>query len=476
MQWETVIGLEIHAQLNTKSKIFSGAATQFGAQANSQACAVDLGLPGVLPVLNVEAVNKAVKFGLAINAHINQRNVFDRKNYFYPDLPKGYQISQLDWPIVGEGKIEISLDDKSKTIGITRAHLEEDAGKSIHDLFADYTAIDLNRAGTPLLEIVSEPDMRSAKEAVAYARKIHALVQYLDICDGNMQEGSLRCDANVSIRPLGQKELGTRAELKNINSFKFLERAINLEVQRQQDILEQGGTIAQETRLYDAVKHETRSMRSKEEANDYRYFPDPDLLPVEITDALIEHIKQTLPELPEQKKRRFIKDLGLSEYDADILTAQKTQADYFEIMLENNTKNAKLCANWVMGELAAFLNKNQLEIENSPVSATDLSQLVARIGDATISGKTAKDVFKAMWDGDGNADEIIESKGLKQITDTGAIEAIVDEIITNNAAQVAQFQSGNEKILGFFVGQAMKATGGKANPKLLNELLRKKLG
>jgi aspartyl-tRNA(Asn)/glutamyl-tRNA(Gln) amidotransferase subunit B len=476
MQWETVIGLEIHAQLNTKSKIFSGAATQFGAQANSQACAVDLGLPGVLPVLNVEAVNKAVKFGLAINAHINQRNVFDRKNYFYPDLPKGYQISQLDWPIVGEGKIEISLDDKSKTIGITRAHLEEDAGKSIHDLFADYTAIDLNRAGTPLLEIVSEPDMRSAKEAVAYARKIHALVQYLDICDGNMQEGSLRCDANVSIRPLGQKELGTRAELKNINSFKFLERAINLEVQRQQDILEQGGTIAQETRLYDAVKHETRSMRSKEEANDYRYFPDPDLLPVEITDALIAHIKQTLPELPEQKKRRFIKDLGLSEYDADILTAQKTQADYFEIMLENNTKNAKLCANWVMGELAAFLNKNQLEIENSPVSAKDLSQLVARIGDATISGKTAKDVFKAMWDGDGNADEIIESKGLKQITDTGAIEAIVDEIITNNAAQVAQFQSGNEKILGFFVGQAMKATGGKANPKLLNELLRKKLG
>jgi aspartyl-tRNA(Asn)/glutamyl-tRNA(Gln) amidotransferase subunit B len=476
MQWETVIGLEIHAQLNTKSKIFSGAATQFGAQANSQACAVDLGLPGVLPVLNVEAVNKAVKFGLAINAHINQRNVFDRKNYFYPDLPKGYQISQLDWPIVGEGKIEISLDDKSKTIGITRAHLEEDAGKSIHDLFADYTAIDLNRAGTPLLEIVSEPDMRSAKEAVAYARKIHALVQYLDICDGNMQEGSLRCDANVSIRPLGQKELGTRAELKNINSFKFLERAINLEVQRQQDILEQGGTIAQETRLYDAVKHETRSMRSKEEANDYRYFPDPDLLPVEITDALIEHIKQTLPELPEQKKRRFIKDLGLSEYDADILTAQKTQADYFEIMLENNTKNAKLCANWVMGELAAFLNKNQLEIENSPVSATDLSQLVARIGDATISGKTAKDVFKAMWDGDGSADEIIESKGLKQITDTGAIEAIVDEIIANNAAQVAQFQSGNEKILGFFVGQAMKATGGKANPKLLNELLRKKLG
>jgi aspartyl-tRNA(Asn)/glutamyl-tRNA(Gln) amidotransferase subunit B len=476
MEWETVIGLEIHAQLNTKSKIFSAAATRFGAQPNSQACAVDLGLPGVLPVLNVEVVNKAITFGLAVDAHINQRNVFDRKNYFYPDLPKGYQISQLDLPIVGEGKIDIGIDDKVKTIGITRAHLEEDAGKSVHDMFDDYSAIDLNRAGTPLLEIVSDPDMRSAKEAVAYAKKIHALVQYIDICDGNMAQGSFRCDANVSIRPLGQEALGTRAELKNINSFKFLEKAINLEVERQQDILEEGGAVAQETRLYDSVKHETRSMRSKEEANDYRYFPDPDLLPVEISDELLTTIKAQLPELPLEKKARFIQELGLSEYDADVLTSQKSLADYFEIMLQANESNAKLCANWVMGELSALLNKNQIEIEKSPVSAQDLSLLIVRIGDDTISGKIAKDVFKAMWDGEGSADDIIATKGLKQMTDTGAIEQIVDEIIKNNAPQVAQFKSGNEKILGFFVGQAMKATQGKANPKLLNELLRSKLG
>ncbi len=474
MQWETVIGLEIHAQLSTQSKIFSSASTKFGAPANSQACAVDLGLPGVLPVLNIAAVHKAITFGLAVGAHINQRNVFDRKNYFYPDLPKGYQISQLDIPIVGEGEIDISVNDEIKTIGITRAHLEEDAGKSVHDMFADFSAIDLNRAGTPLLEIVSEPDMRSAVEAVAYAKKIHTLVQYIGICDGNMAEGSFRCDANVSIRPMGQEKLGTRAELKNINSFKFLERAINLEVERQQDILEEGGTVAQETRLYDAVKHQTRSMRSKEEANDYRYFPDPDLLPVEISDELLLKIKAELPELPNEKKQRFVSELGLSEYDADVLTTQKPLADYFEAMLENNP-NAKLCANWVMGELSASLNKNEIDISASPIEAQDLSGLVARIDDDTISNKIAKDVFQAMWAGEGSADAIIEAKGLKQMTDTGAIEQVVDEIISNNAPQVAQFKSGNEKILGFFVGQAMKATGGKANPKVLNELLRKKL-
>lgn len=474
MEWETVIGLEIHAQLNTKSKIFSGASTAFGAEANTQACAVDLGLPGVLPVVNKEAINKAIRFGLAVNAHINQRNVFDRKNYFYPDLPKGYQISQLEWPIVGKGEIDIVVGEKTKTIGVTRAHLEEDAGKSVHDMYDDYTAVDLNRAGTPLLEIVSEPDMRSSKEAVAYAKKIHALVQYIDICDGNMQEGSFRCDANVSIRPKGQTELGTRTELKNINSFKFLEKAINLEIERQQDVIEDGDKVIQETRLYDAVKNETRSMRSKEEANDYRYFPDPDLLPVEISDDLLEQIKKDLPELPQEKKQRFVSELGLSDYDADILTSQKTLADYFEAMLEGNN-NAKLCANWVMGELTAALNREQTDIENSPISAKDLSQLVLRISDDTISGKIAKDVFKAMWDGEGSADQIIESKGLKQMTDTGEIEAIVDEIIANNQAQVEQFKSGNEKILGFFVGQAMKATQGKANPKIINQLLRSKL-
>lgn len=475
MEWETVIGLEIHAQLSTKSKIFSSASTKFGAEPNSQACAVDLGLPGVLPVLNIEAVNKAIKFGLAVNAHINQRNVFDRKNYFYPDLPKGYQISQLDWPIVGEGEIDITLGENTKSIGVTRAHLEEDAGKSIHDLYDDYTAVDLNRAGTPLLEIVSEPDMRSAKEAVAYAKKIHTLVQYIGICDGNMQEGSFRCDANVSIRPMGQEKLGTRAELKNINSFKFLEKAINLEVERQIDIIEDGGQVVQETRLYDAVKNETRSMRSKEEANDYRYFPDPDLLPVEISDELLASIKAELPELPLEKKARFISDLGLSDYDADVLTSHKALADYFETMLTGNESNAKLCANWVMGELSALLNKNQIEIQDSPVSAQDLSLLIQRIGDDTISGKIAKDVFKDMWDGDGSADDIIESKGLKQMTDIGEIEAIVDEVIANNTPQVEQFKSGNEKIIGFFVGQIMKATGGKANPKQVNELLRNKL-
>ena len=474
MEWETVIGLEIHAQLNTKSKIFSGASTQFGAKPNSQACAVDLGLPGVLPVVNKEAVSKAVRFGLAVDAHINQINVFDRKNYFYPDLPKGYQISQLELPIVGEGKIDIMVNGESKTIGVTRAHLEEDAGKSIHDLYDDYTAVDLNRAGTPLLEIVSEPDMRSAEEAVAYAKKIHSLVQYIDICDGNMQEGSFRCDANVSIRPLGQKEFGTRTELKNINSFKFLEKAINLEVERQQDLLEDGGRVIQETRLYDADKNETRSMRSKEEANDYKYFPDPDLLPVEVTDELLEQIKQELPELPHQKKARYIESLGLSDYDADVITSSKAIADYYERMIANNS-NAKLCANWVMGELSGALNKDQLDISQSPISPEELSLLVERISDNTISGKIAKDVFKALWNQEGGVDQVIESKGLKQITDTGEIEKIIEEVISNNSAQVDQYRSGNEKILGFFVGQIMKATNGKANPKQVNDILRKKL-
>ena len=475
MPWETVIGLEIHSQLSTKSKIFSGASTVFGAEPNTQACAVDLGLPGVLPVLNKEVVSMALRFGLAVNAIINQHSIFARKNYFYPDLPKGYQISQFEIPIVGQGEIEISTEDgDTKMVGITRAHLEEDAGKSIHDLYDDYTAIDLNRAGTPLLEIVSEPDMRSAKEAVAYAKKIHSLVQYIGICDGNMQEGSFRCDANVSIRQKGRKELGTRTELKNINSFKFLEKAINLEAERQQDLLEDGEKVVQETRLYDAVKNETRSMRSKEEANDYRYFPDPDLLPVVIDDELLEQIKSALPELPTEKKSRFISEFGLSAYDAENLTSQKAFADYFESMLYEEAE-AKLSANWVMGELSAALKKNQIDIQNSPISAKELSGLVKRIADETISGKIAKDVFRAMWEGQGNADEVIESQGLKQMTDIAAIESIIDKVIANNRSQVEQFKSGNTRLLGFFVGQVMKETRGKANPKQVNQLLHEKL-
>jgi len=475
MAWETVIGLEIHSQLSTKSKIFSGASTAFGAEPNTQACAVDLGLPGVLPVLNKEAVMMALRFGLAVNAKINQHSIFARKNYFYPDLPKGYQISQFEIPIVGQGEIEISTEEgETKMVGITRAHLEEDAGKSIHDLYDDYTAIDLNRAGTPLLEIVSEPDMRSAKEAVAYAKKVHSLVQYIGICDGNMQEGSFRCDANVSIRKKGAKELGTRTELKNINSFKFLEKAINLEVQRQQDVLEDGEEVVQETRLYDDMKNETRSMRSKEEANDYRYFPDPDLLPVEIDDALLTQIKTTLPELPTEKKSRFIREFSLSTYDAENLTSQKAFADFFESMLSEDT-DAKLSANWVMGELSAALNKNQMDIKDSPISAIELSGLVKRIEDETISGKIAKDVFKAMWKGQGSADEVIESQGLKQMTDINAIESIIDKVLANNSSQVEQFKSGNTKMLGFFVGQVMKETQGKANPRQVNQLLNEKL-
>ena len=475
MAWETVIGLEIHSQLSTKSKIFSGASTAFGAEPNTQACAVDLGLPGVLPVLNKEAVIMALRFGLAVNAKINQHSIFARKNYFYPDLPKGYQISQFEIPIVGQGEIEISIaEGDTKMIGITRAHLEEDAGKSIHDLYKDFTAIDLNRAGTPLLEIVSEPDMSNAKEAVAYAKKIHALVQYIGICDGNMQEGSFRCDANVSIRKKGAKELGTRTELKNINSFKFLEKAINLEVVRQQDTLEDGEEVVQETRLYDDMKNETRSMRSKEEANDYRYFPDPDLLPVDIDDELLIQIKSALPELPTEKKSRYIGEFGLSSYDAENLTSQKAFADFFESMLYEEAE-AKLSANWVMGELSAALNKNQMNIKDSPISAKELSGLVKRITDETISGKIAKDVFKAMWEGQGSADDVIESQGLKQMTDITAIESIIDKVIANNSTQVEQYKSGNTKLLVFFVGQVMKETQGKANPKQVNQLLNEKL-
>jgi aspartyl-tRNA(Asn)/glutamyl-tRNA(Gln) amidotransferase subunit B len=474
MTWETVIGLEIHTQLKTKSKIFSGASTEFGAKANTQACAVDLGFPGVLPVLNKEAVRMALRFGLAVNATINKHSIFARKNYFYPDLPKGYQISQFEIPIVGNGAIDIPLDNgEMKMVGITRAHLEEDAGKSIHDLYDDYTAIDLNRAGTPLLEIVSEPDMSNAKEAVAYAKKIHTLVQYIDICDGNMQEGSFRCDANVSVRRMGEG-LGTRAEIKNINSFKFLEKAINLEVERQIDILEDGGSVAQETRLYDSIKNETRSMRSKEEANDYRYFPDPDLLPVVIDDELLKEIKDRLPELPSEKKARFIDNFGLSEYDAENLTSQKAMADYYEIIIDKGA-DVKLSANWVMGELSASLNKNQIDIQDSPISAPELFNLISRITDNTISGKIAKDVFRLMWDEKRSVDEIIKDQDLEQMTDVGALESVIDEIIAKNLNQVEQFKNGNTKLLGFFVGQVMKATQGKANPKQVNQILNDRL-
>ena len=475
MEWETVIGLEIHAQLRTKSKIFSSASTAYGAEPNTQACAVDLGLPGVLPVLNAEAVRMAAKFGLATNSHVSKHSVFARKNYFYPDLPKGYQISQMDLPIVGEGKLEIELEDGTKkTIGITRAHLEEDAGKSLHEDYHGMTGIDLNRAGTPLLEIVSEPDMRSAKEAVAYMRKIHSLVQYLEICDGNMAEGSFRCDANVSVRPKGQKEFGTRAELKNINSFRFVERAINIEVERQIDLIEDGGKVVQETRLYDADKNETRSMRSKEEANDYRYFPDPDLLPVVIDDAYLEEVRKTLPELPAEKTARFVADLGLSDYDAGILTASRQLADYFEAVV-NESVDAKMAANWMIGDVSARLNKDDLSIDQCPVSATDLAGMLKRIADNTISGKIAKDVFNSMWAGEGDADTVIEKKGLKQITDDSAIEGIIDEVITSSPDQLAEYRSGKDKLFGYFVGQVMKVSQGKANPAQVNKILKDKL-
>jgi len=475
MEWETVIGLEIHAQLATKSKIFSAASTAYGAEPNTQACAVDLGLPGVLPVLNQEAVHMAVKFGMAIGAEIAPYSVFARKNYFYPDLPKGYQISQMELPIVGEGHLDIEIDDKSKRIGVTRAHLEEDAGKSLHEDFHGLTGIDLNRAGTPLLEIVSEPDMRSAKEAVAYMRKIHELVRYLEICDGNMQEGSFRCDANVSVRPKGQQEFGTRAELKNINSFKFVEKAINIEVERQIDLIEAGGTVVQETRLYDADKNETRSMRSKEEANDYRYFPDPDLLPVEITNELREQVLANLPELPTAKKQRFKEQYNVDDESAMTLTSSRQLADFFESVVKESGCEAKLCVNWVTGNFLGALNKAGLDISESPVNHERLAGLLKRIADNTISGKIAKQVFEALWESTATADEIIEQQGLKQITDTGAIEAIIDKIIADNPKQVEQYLSGKDKVFGFFVGQAMKATQGKANPGDVNKMLKDKL-
>ncbi len=476
MEWETVIGLEIHAQLSTKSKLFSGSSIEYGQEPNTQANIVDLAMPGVLPVLNTEAVRMAAMFGLAIGAPIGKGNVFARKNYFYPDLPQGYQISQFDKPIVELGYLDISLENgETKRIGVTRAHLEQDAGKSLHKDYAGMTGIDLNRSGTPLLEIVSEPDMRSAKEAVAYMKKIHELVQYLGINDGNLQEGSFRCDANVSVRPKGQKEYGTRAELKNINSFRFVERAINLEVERQIDLIEDGGEVVQETRLYDPDKHETRSMRSKEEANDYRYFPDPDLLPVEITDEFLESVRAALPELPQVKYQRFLDEYALSEYDAGVLTASRPVADYFEAVAKASGE-AKLSANWVIGELSSHLNNNDLAITESPVTAEMLTSLIQRIADKTISGKIAKEVFQGLWAGEGkHADEIIGSKGLKQITDSGAIEAMIDDIMANNTAQVEQYRSGKDKVFGFFVGQVMKASRGKANPAQVNEILKDKL-
>ncbi|MDH3354464.1 MAG: Asp-tRNA(Asn)/Glu-tRNA(Gln) amidotransferase subunit GatB [Chromatiales bacterium] len=480
MAWEIVIGCEIHVQLATKSKIFSGASTAYGAEPNTQACAVDLGLPGVLPVFNADALAKAVKFGLAIDAEIGMRSVFDRKNYFYPDLPKGYQISQMDYPIVGVGEIDVDMEDgTTKRIGITRAHLEEDAGKSLHEDFQGMTGIDLNRAGTPLLEIVSDPDLRSSKEAAAYMRKIHSLVRYLEISDGNMQEGSFRCDANVSIRPVGQKEFGTRAEIKNINSFRFVEKAIDHEVERQIAVIESGGRVVQETRLYDPDKDETRSMRSKEEANDYRYFPDPDLLPVEIDDAYVEAIRKTLPELPDARRQRFESEYSLPEYDAGLLTASRELADYFETVVKQSGAEAKICANWVMGELSAALNRDTIGIEASPVNAENFAGLVKRIADDTISGNTAKKVFEAMWAGEGSADKVIDAKGLKQISDSGALEGIIDEVMSNNSQQVENYRNAEPdkrgKMIGFFMGQVMKATQGKANPGEVTKLLNEKL-
>lgn len=476
IEWEVVIGLEIHAQLATKSKIFSAAPTQFGAEPNTQACAIDLGLPGVLPVLNKEAVEMAIKFGLGANAEISHKSVFARKNYFYPDLPKGYQISQYELPIVGKGYVDVLLDDNAiKRIHITRAHLEEDAGKSLHEDFHGLTGIDLNRAGTPLLEIVSEPDMRSAKEAVAYLKTIHSLVRYLEICDGNMQEGSFRCDANVSVRPKGQEKYGTRTELKNINSFRFVERAINYEVERQINVIEGGGKITQETRLYNPDKNETRPMRSKEEANDYRYFPDPDLLPLIVTDELINAVRNELPELPQQKRERFMSQYGLSAYDAGILVGSREMAAFYEDVVKESGNQPKLAANWIISELLGALNKAGLELDASPISSAELGKLIIRIADNTISGKIAKTIFEALWHQEGEVDEIIEKRGLKQVSDTGAIEKLIDEIIAANPSQVAEYRAGKDKLFGFFVGQAMKASGGKLNPGQLNELLKKKL-
>lgn len=473
--WEVVIGLEVHTQLATSSKIFSAAATTYGAEPNTQACTIDLGMPGVLPALNKSAVAMAIKFGVAVDAKVNEYSEFARKNYFYADLPKGYQISQYEHPIVGKGYLDIQLEDGTeKRIGITRAHLEEDAGKSLHEDFHGMSGIDLNRAGTPLLEIVSEPDMRHAKEAVAYLKTIHSLVRYLGISDGNMQEGSFRCDVNVSVRPIGQKELGTRTEMKNLNSFRFVERSIHYETERQIALIESGQTVKQETRLFDAAKNETRSLRSKEEANDYRYFPEPDLLPLYVSSDWITEIKSQLPELPKAKQARFTKEYGLNAYEANQMVANKDMADYFESVV-THTKHPKLSVNWIMGELNSWLNKDHLDITQSPVSAKHFAHLIQRIDDGTISSRIAKEVFEAMWAGEGNADDIIDRKGLKQISDSDAIEKIIDEVIANNPNQLEQYRSGKDKLFGFFVGQVMKATQGKANPGQVNELLKQKL-
>ncbi len=477
MEWEPVIGLEVHTQLRTDSKIFSGAATAFGAEPNTQACAIDLGMPGVLPVLNEAAVRLAIKFGLSIDAEIPRRSVFARKNYFYPDLPKGYQISQYEFPIVGKGHLDVQLDEgQQKRIGITRAHLEEDAGKSMHDGIKGASGVDLNRAGTALLEIVSEPDMRSAKEAVAYLKTLHTLIRYLGVSDANMQEGSFRCDVNISIRPKGASKFGTRAEIKNVNSFRFVEKAIEFEIERQIELLENGGTVVQETRQYDAEKDITRSMRSKEEAHDYRYFPDPDLLPVIVSEELITSIRQTLPELPHEKRERFKKEYDLKDYDANLLANNIDTATYFENAIQHADQAApKLVANWVLGDVAAALNKANLDITAAPVSAAALGALVNRIADQTISNTMGKQVFEAMWAGEGTADAIIEQRGLKQITDTSEIEKIVADVIANNPQQLEQYRAGKDKLFGYFVGQVMKATKGKASPELVNQLLKEKL-
>ncbi len=480
MQWETVIGLEVHVQLATRSKIFSGASTAFGAAPNSQACAVDLGMPGVLPVLNEMAVAMAVQFGLAIHAEIPEVSVFDRKNYFYPDLPKGYQTSQMHHPIVGPGEVEITLDDgTTKRIRVHHAHLEEDAGKSLHEDFHGMTGVDLNRAGTPLLEIVSEPDMRSAKEAAAYLKAIHSIVTYLGISDGNMAEGSMRCDVNVSVRPVGQATYGTRAEVKNVNSFRFVERAIAFEVERQIELLEDGGKVVQETRLFDPERDETRSMRTKEEANDYRYFPCPDLLPVVLDQAYVDHLRYNLPELPADKRARFETDLGLSAYDAGVLSASREMAEFFE-RVKDVCGDAKQAANWVQGELSGALNREGRQIQDSPVTAETLGELIGRVMDDTINGKAAKQVFQALWNGEGeSADEVIDAKGLKQVTDTGAIEAMIDQVIADSPAQVAQYRDAEPdkrgKMIGYFVGQVMKASRGTANPQQVNRVLKDKL-
>jgi aspartyl-tRNA(Asn)/glutamyl-tRNA(Gln) amidotransferase subunit B len=480
-EWEIVIGLEVHTQLSTNSKIFSGASTTYGAEPNTQADAVSIALPGVLPVLNKGAVERAIKFGLAVGAHIAPRSVFARKNYFYPDLPKGYQISQFDLPVVGQGELTIQVEPLSgnaksyeKTVRITRAHLEEDAGKSLHEDHHGLTGIDLNRAGTPLLEIVSEPDMRSAAEAVAYAKTLHSLVRWIGICDGNMQEGSFRCDVNVSVRRPGET-LGTRREIKNLNSFKFMQQAIDYEVQWQIDTLENGGKIHQATVLFDPDKGSTHAMRSKEEAHDYRYFPDPDLLPLDITPVMLEQARASLPELPQAKRDRYVSELGLSSYDASILTASREMADFFEIVLNEVPNQAKISANWLIGEVSAQLNRDGMDMAQCPITPQQLGDMIKRIADSTISNAGAKEVFRAMWSEGGDVDSIIEAKGLKQVSDSGAIEKIVDEIIAANADKVVEYRSGKDKLFGFFVGLAMKASKGKANPAQLNEVLKRKL-